>query len=161
MTDTPTPPQQPRAVRSRWGRVRAGDRRVPALLVALPVAIVLAAALGALVMATGAAGEPRLAGGVAVAVITLWPLAGLVWALVVDRTTLAGATARPEQSIESAWYERAASGAFSDTVVVVGLAAAAIAFTGLDVPVLLALSGVIVVAAGSVTVRYLAQHRRA
>jgi hypothetical protein len=146
--------------RTRWGRVKLGDGRLPALWTALPFGIVLAVALAGVVVMTGEAGPRPAVGAIAVAAVTIWQCTGLVWAMIVDRNTLQGATANPEQSIESAWYERAAAGAFSDILLITGLGTAAIAFTGIEVPTLVALPGVIIVAAGSLAIRYFAQQRR-
>ena len=94
------------------------------------------------------------------AFVTVWPCFGLVWALVVDRDSLHGAVDRPEESVESRWYDAAASKAFTDVILVVGLATAVIAFAGLEPPVLVVLPAVIVVAAGAFGIRYLLARTR-
>ena len=144
--------------RSRWGRVRFGGRRLSALWAAVPLGLTLAAVIAAI--ATGGAGPRPVVGGVAVAFVCVWPFIGLTWALIVDRDTLRGATENPEQSVESAWYERAAGGAFSDTLLITGLGTAAIAFASIELSTVLALAAVILVAMGSFGVRYVAQRRR-
>lgn len=127
---------------------------------ALAAGFIAGTALALVLVATRSIGPHPVAAGIAVAILMLPPCAGLVWALIVDRDTLRGATKNPEQSIESAWYDRAASGALGDTVVVTGLGAAVIVFTGVQVPTELALAAVILVAIGSVAIRYLIQQRR-
>lgn len=147
-------------VRTGWGRVRFGRRRLPALWAAAPIGALIAAAIGGVMALTGGAGPEPMVGALAVSLITVWPCIGGVWLLLVDRETLRGATANPEQSIESRWYERASSGAFSDVLLIVGIGTAVIAVAGIEVPALLALSAVIVVAMASVAVRYLVERRR-
>lgn len=146
--------------RSRWGRVKFGGRRMPALRTATPIGIVLAAGIAALVVALGQAGPRPMIGGVAVAAVSVWPCIAFVWVLLVDRDTLRGAIPNAEQSIESAWLERAGAGAFSDTLLITGLGTATIAFTGTEVPTLLALSAVIVVSMVAFGIRYVVQRRR-
>ncbi|MFT4279793.1 hypothetical protein [Microbacterium sp.] len=162
MTDSRSPEAAPSAAqeRSRWGRVKFGSRRLSALVVAAPIGLVLAVGIGAVAALTGAAGPRPLLGGIAMAAVTVWPCLGLVWALIVDRQTLRGATPNPEQSVESAWYDRAASGAFSDTLLITGLGTAGLAITGLDVPVLIPLIAVLLISMGSFGIRYLVLQRR-
>lgn len=45
------------------------------------------------------------------------------WALLVDRKTLKGATARPEESVEKSWYNKAAQGCYADMMIAIGLGA--------------------------------------
>ena len=139
--------------RSRWGRLRGSDTST--LWVAIPVAILLAVGIGVLVTLTGVAGPRPVVGGIAFAFVTVWPCFGLVWALVVDRETLHGAVDRPEESVESQWYDAAAGKAFTDVLLVVGLGTAVIAFGGLEPPAIVVLPGVIVVAMVAFGVRYL------
>lgn len=147
-------------LRSRWGRATFGGGKVPALWVAAPVGVILAVALAALFVATHSSEPQPLVGGVALALTMVWTCTGLVWVLIVDRDTVRGATKKPEQSIESVWFTRAASGAFTDTLLTTGLGTAAIAFAGIDISATLALSAVIVVAMASFAVRYFTEQRR-
>lgn len=144
--------------RTRWGRVR-GTARTPAMAIAIPAGLLLAAAAGAVSAAMIAAPSPLLV-GLAIGGSTVAPFVALVWALLVDRDSLRGAVDRPEDSVEGAWYDRAAQGAFSDTILVVGLASAALAITGLRIDVVVALVGVLFVAMGSCGIRYLVARRR-
>lgn len=153
----PAPTTDPR---SRWGRVRFGARRLPALMVAAPIGVLLALGIAGIAVATGGAGPHPLVGAAAITLITVWACTGLVWALIVDRNTLRGATANPEQSVESVWYDRAASGAFTDVLLIVGLGTAVLSFASLEIPTLLALAGVLVIAMGSFGIRYLMLQRR-
>ncbi|WAC66000.1 hypothetical protein OVA14_12005 [Agrococcus sp. SL85] len=144
--------------RTRWGRVR-GTAGMPALAIAIPVGLLLGAAGGAVAAAMIDAPSPMLV-GLAVGASMGVPFVALVWALLVDRESLRGVVDRPEESVEGAWYDRAAQGAFSDTILVVGLATAALAVTGLRIDVVVALVGVLLVAMASCGIRYLVARRR-
>lgn len=117
-------------------------------------------AVATLAVTTNSAGPRPILGGIAIAFVSLGPCLGLAWAIIVDRDTLRGATADPEQSVESTWYDRAASGAFSDVLLITGLATTVIACTSIEISTVLALATVILIAMGSFTVRYLIQKRR-
>jgi hypothetical protein len=146
--------------RTRWGRVRFGAHRLPALWTAAPAGVLLAVALAAVAIATGGAGPHPAVGAIAIAALTVTPCTALVWAVIVDRETLRGATPNPEQSVESVWYDRAAGGAFTDILLITGLGTTAIAITGLDVPAVLVSTAVLAIAMGSFGIRYLVQQRR-
>ncbi len=79
------------------------------------------------------------------------------WALVVDRSTVRGATARPDESVEHAWLDRAAVGAFFDTIAVAGLATAALSLApgAASIPAAWPLGALTLVAMGDFGVRYL------
>ena len=144
--------------RSKWGRTRFGARR-PALLVAVPIGIVLAAAVGALAAWTGVAGDDPLPGGAAFALVTVWPLTAAAWIAVVDRSTLRGALARPEDSVESSWIDTASQHAFTDTLTMVGLGTAALAVSGAQLPGSVVGVAVIVVMMATFGIRYLLARR--
>lgn len=148
--------------RSRWGRSRLGGGRWSALAVALVIGVVLAAGFGALAAATGVVADHPLLGGVVFAVCTVGPCAALGYLLAVDRDTIAGATRRPEESVESGWYERAAAGALGDVVVLAGLTLVVATFVPAiaDLPLRLVLVVLIGVAAASCAVRYLVARRK-
>ncbi|MET7640837.1 hypothetical protein [Streptomyces sp. NPDC005438] len=149
-----------RTGRTRWGRVNFGGGGLPALWVAAPCGALLATGFAALAVATGVVGERPLVGGVVFALVSVWALIGLVWVLVVDRSTLRGATERPEESVESAWFDTAARGSFTDSVTFVGLALAALAVTGVELSAVVALAGVLVFAALTFAVRFLLVRRQ-
>ncbi|MDO4897950.1 MAG: hypothetical protein Q3965_01460 [Rothia sp. (in: high G+C Gram-positive bacteria)] len=46
-----------------------------------------------------------------------------IWALLVDRNTLAGAVEKPENSVESLWYSKATENTFHIMLAVLGLSA--------------------------------------
>lgn len=139
---------------TRWGRVRFGRRRAPAAAVAVLAVAVLAACLGLLGVAVRPTEDAAVAFGVVLFASLSVPCAALVWAVVVDRATLAGAPRDPEHSVENDWFSRAASGAFTDTLTAVGVALAVLAIGRLSVDAVFALAGVVVLAAVSFVVRY-------
>ena len=80
--------------KSTWGRTRPGG--MPALAVAIPAGLLLALGVALIAHFSGALPDEPL---VTIPVFTLagaGPLVGLVYALVVDRSTIKGAVARPE-----------------------------------------------------------------
>ncbi|MFV0285615.1 MAG: hypothetical protein ACK5IM_04395 [Demequina sp.] len=143
---------------TRWGKVR-GARRIPALAVAIPGGLLLAVVAGAVAATLIEAPSPALV-GFAVGGSASFPSIALIWAVIVDRGSLRGALERPELSVEGAWYDRAAAGALSDVLLVIGLATAALAITGAPTDVVIALVGVLLLAMGSCAIRYLLLSRR-
>lgn len=140
--------------RTAWGRTRFGAGRLPALAVATPIGLVMAVA-EALLFARFVGGPlpaPLLATIFSACVLV--PNVLLVWALIIDRTTLSGALERPEESVESQWYDEAARGAFHDTIAITGLALTFLAITGTHIDGVLALTGVLILAFLSTSIRY-------
>lgn len=80
-----------------------------------------------------------------------------------DRSSIAGAASRPEESVESAWYDRAASGAFHDLIVMLGVGAAVFSIVPAlqGVPAYWALLGLGLAAGTDMAVRYITLSRRA
>ncbi|MFD2840049.1 hypothetical protein ACFSYH_05630 [Populibacterium corticicola] len=146
--------------RSRWGRVRFGRHRPHALWIAAPIGALGAAVLATIAVATGSAGARPALGGVAIALVALWPFTGIVWALIVDRSTLVGAVKNPEQSVESFWHDRAASGAFADTLLIGGLGTVAITLSGVEPSAVFAVAAVVLLSMVSFGVRYFALSRQ-
>lgn len=142
--------------RSKWGKVRVGSRWIGAVPPAIALGILATAVLAAMVAALGLVPDYPVAAGVA----TAPSLSALSWVLLVDRSTLEGATDRPEDSVEASWYEKAASGAFTDILLVTGLGCTALAFAPIEVEGLHALMAVILVAFASFGVRYAVQRRK-
>lgn len=147
--------------RARWGRINFAGGRAPAMAVAIPAGLILAAGVGALTLLTGVAQGDRalLIAGV-FALLMSGGFVGLIWALVVDRSSLRGALDKPEESIESKWLEAAMSGALGDTIMLTGFALATLTITGLELDVIWALVGVLWVAFSSTVVRYLMAKKR-
>lgn len=86
----------------------------------------------------------------------------LGWALVVDRGALTGAVARPEEFVESSWYDKAALGAFHDLLIMIGLLVMALSIVPMwrDVPVLIVLLALWIGVAVDVFIRYRLSARR-
>ena len=88
----------------------------------------------------------------------------LGWSLLVDRNSLKGSIANPDESIESTWYDAATRGCFHDILIVAGLTLTAVsivpALHGLSAQA--ALSALSLFIAADVVVRYvIAKHRDA
>lgn len=150
------------SVRTTWGRATFGGGRFPAMAIALPCGTVIAALLG-LLAATLRIGEPNpFIIGVVFVVCFIPPATMLVYILIVDRSTMKGAAERPEESVESGWYDKAAAGALTDIVIVAGITATVLSFIPdkLALEPGLLLAGVICLAFVSVGVRYLIQQHR-
>lgn len=147
--------------RTRWGRIKFGGGRIPAMAVAIPAGLILAAGVGALTLVTEVAhGEESLVIAGVFALVMSWGLIGLIWALIVDRSSLRGAIDNPDESIESQWLETAMAGALRDTVMLTGFTLATLAITGFELDVIWALVGVVCVAFFSTIVRYLMAKKR-
>lgn len=140
--------------RSKWGRAKFGGSSAQLVAASLAAGVLLSAALGWLFMLLRNGDHPLLAFAI-MAVFTLPIAAVLAWAVLVDRSTLAGAIEKPEDSVESAWYEKAASGAFTDILLVGGLGCAALSFLGTEGTVGLVLGSVIAFAMLDFGARYL------
>ncbi len=148
--------------RTAWGRMKFGSGRVSAMAIAIPSGVTLGAVVGLLSVLIGLTGPHPVLGGVVFALCLTVPATLLVYILVVDRNTLDGAAERPDDSIESRWYERAAAGAFTDIILVIGVGATVLAFISTDffVDLKLVLPAVIGVCFASFGIRYLLLRRR-
>ncbi len=147
--------------RSRWGRIRFAGGRIPAMSVAIPAGLMLATGVGALTLWTGIArGEQAFLIAGVFALVTSGAFTGLVWALIVDRSSLRGALDQPDDSVESTWLDTAVAGAFRDTILLTGLGLATLAITGIDIDAVWALTGVLVIAFSSTFARYLVAKNR-
>ncbi|WP_159828746.1 hypothetical protein [Arthrobacter sp. 9AX] len=149
-----------KTARSTWGRTRFGSRSVPALALAIPVGVILAVLASGAALLAGFSQQQPLLGAAVAAGATVAPLTGLAWAVLVDRNTLRGAAARPEESVESRWYGASAAGAFHDLLIVVGLATAVLFLTPLEMDGSTALVCMLIAGALSVGVRYAVNKRR-
>lgn len=140
--------------RSRWGSARFGGGSATLLSTSLVIGALISAGFGGLFVWLGDVQRPTLAFAI-MAIVTLPVTVTLGWAVLIKRSTLAGAIDKPDDSIESAWYEKAASGAFGDILIVGGLGLAGFAFTRLEVPVSLILLAVVLLAMLDFAARYL------
>lgn len=148
------------ANRTKWGRVQFGGGRFPAMVVAIPGGVALAALTGVIAATLGFGGDRPWLGGTVLACCLIMPFVALIWVLVVDRMTLQGATDRPEESIENTWFTEASSGSYFDIIAVVGIAAAITTFADVDVQINLVLAAVIGFGMMSFCARYLLISRR-
>ncbi|MBF4995298.1 hypothetical protein ITX31_14415 [Arthrobacter gandavensis] len=146
--------------RSKWGRGRFGGSTSHLMAASLTVGVLVSAALGWLFMVLRNGDRPLLAFGI-MAVFTLPIAAVLAWVVLVDRSTVAGALDKPEDSVESVWYDKAASGAFTDILLVGGLGCAALTFLGTEATAGLVLGGVVAFAMLDFGARYLWQKKTA
>ncbi len=140
--------------KARWGRSRFGGSQATLISVSLLAGAVLSIAAGLLFATLNFPGNFVLA--------TLIMAAGLLpvlsvgcWALLLDRSTLRGATKNPEISVESQWYDKAAVGVFQDILLVCGLGAAVLSFIEVQASIGLVLAGVVALSMADFGVRYL------
>lgn len=143
-----------------WGRTKLGRHHAPALSVAIPLGIAIAALSAVVAVALDAAGPRPVLGGVIFTLCLSGPAIGLAYVTIVDRSTIRGAAERPEESIESRWYSKAASGTLADVVVIAGLGSAVVTFLETNINDGLLLGGVVAVAFVSFTLRYLITRSR-
>ncbi len=159
MQDSTTPTMTTTAA-SRWGRARFGGSFAGLALASLAVGVLLAGGVGWLFASFALTDRPGI--GFAFVAAGVLPVATMLgWAIFVDRSTLAGAVERPEESIESVWYEKAASGAFGDILLVGGISAVGFSIMQIDAPVMLVVAIVIGFAMLDFGVRYLWQRSAA
>ncbi|MDX2341397.1 hypothetical protein NJC10_06915 [Micrococcus sp. M4NT] len=159
-------PDAAAAPRSRWGRsAKLGGGTGRLIGMSLAGGIVLAALIGAAAWWLGPlAGDPDPGRPWLVAALitaSCLPVGFvLVWALLVDRDTLEGAVRHPEQSIESQWYDKAATGAFHDLLVVLGLGTFVVTMTRWEAELGLVGACLVAFMMLDVAARYLVQKRR-
>ena len=154
-----------RDTRSRWGcssRLGGGTGRL--MGVSLAVGVVGALGLGSAAWATTvAAGHADSLAWIAAGAMALNGLLFgllLTWLALVDRHSIRGADTNPEESIEGRWYEKATSGAFHDTLVVVGLGAAILSFGGYVISPAAVGAALFVLMGCAAAIRYQIQKRR-
>lgn len=135
------------APKTNIGRARFGGGAAALVIVSLLIGLAISSGLGALFAWLGDTGEAWLRFAI-VAFVTLPVSVMLPWALLVDRSSLKGAIERPEDSVESRWYARAAEGTMHDVLITVGIGAALFSITQLQVNtgMLLLVFGVLVMA---------------
>ena len=124
--------------------------------------VVLGAAGGMLAVLNGVTGPHAVVGFLAFALCLTPPGVALVFAVVVDRDTLEGATEHPDESIESGWYDRATSRSFTDVILLLGVASIILSFvpTEVSVDLKLVLPAGVLICSASFGIRYLLLRRR-
>lgn len=153
-------PSTPR--RSRWGRSRFGGSSRSLIAVSLLVGAALSLGVGWLISLAQTPGDQRTPWWLVylIAVFVMLPVATMgTWALLVDRSTLAGAPEDPDASVESRWYDKAATGSFHTLIATLGLGAAVFAFLDVEVSPSLLLAVYFLIAAGSFGICYLIAKR--
>ncbi|OKL47835.1 hypothetical protein BSR29_04905 [Boudabousia liubingyangii] len=105
-----------------WGYVR--KTKIPAIFPAVPVGALLAIGAAVFRVAVNPTGPYRWAAVAIHAACLAGPLIALVWVLIVDRSSLPGATAHPEQAVEYHWHSLAATNTFLITIAAAGIGAA-------------------------------------
>lgn len=149
-----TSPTTSGPIRSRWGRSRFGGGSGALIAASLGGGAVLSLAIGWVATLTQPDATRVWLLFLVTAVVTLPVSSMLAWVLLVDRSTLAGAVASPEHSIEGQWYDRAAAGAFGDILVTVGIGAAVFSWVDIPVPTNLVFVALFTIAAVSFGLRY-------
>lgn len=145
---------------SKWGRSRFGGGSTALILISLGLGLVLAAGAGALFAKFGDTEKPWLAFTVMTGA-ALAPLSAMVWAILVDRLTITGVTKRPEESVENSWYDQAASGTFTDMLLILGVSATFFSIFRFNLNTGLVLAALIVIMMADFGIRYLIKSRRA
>ena len=90
----------------------------------MPVGALLAIGAAVFKVAANPTGPHRWAAVAILAACLAGPLIALVWMLIVDRSSLPGATAHPEQAVEHHWHSLAATNTFLITIAAAGIGAA-------------------------------------
>ena len=146
--------------RTKWGRVKFGAQKTPAMAVAIPVGLVIAFGFALLAVWADVAGPHLIVGLAAFTFALSAPCIATIYALVVDRSTMLGAPDDPDESIESRWYERAAAGSFMDVLVGAGLAAGLASVLDWHMDGVLVLMGIWALGLSSLGLRYFLIRRR-
>lgn len=99
--------------KTRLGRMRSGGSQSKLMLTSAAAGAMTAVIVGAVL--TTLTDHTGVSAGLAVVIYAacLFPVGFVAWwAVLVDRSTIAGAPAQPEESIESRWYDQAAQSTF-------------------------------------------------
>ncbi|RRD45616.1 hypothetical protein [Tessaracoccus sp. OH4464_COT-324] len=137
----------------RWGRSRV--KGIPTMWIAVPAGVLIALVVGVLQVVLGNPDGPlKWLGGIILGCFLAPTAAAGVGALIVDRSTLPGAVAKPEESVENTWYNKAAVVSFHATMVVCGVGAFVTTWLGLQT-ISLTLAGVLLMLGVSFGFSYL------
>ena len=105
---------------TRFGRPKFGGTQTKLIVLSVAAGLLLATIAGAAVAAFVHQDAPWLA--FAVYALCLLPVATIAsWALMVDRSTIDGATPDPENSIESHWYSQASENTLHAMLFAIGV----------------------------------------
>lgn len=147
-------------IRTRWGRSRFGGGSLLLVLVSIGLGIVVSSGIGWLAKASQPAQERPWLLFLAVAVVTLPVTTVGAWALLVDRSTLAGAIDEPEETVENRWYEKAATTTFHFLLATLGIGLAVFSFLRVDIAPPVVVGGYLVVGIAVFAASYLIAKRR-
>ena len=119
---SPSPDDEGAPARSKWGRSRFGGSPTTLIVTSLAIGTVLALITAWLISLT----KPNYQGPgwliYVICMVVLLPVAAAAaWALLVNRSTLAGAPDDPDSSVEAGWYNKAATGAFHTLISSLGI----------------------------------------
>lgn len=159
--DHATAPVSQNQSTSRWGRSKFGGGTGRLALISIAGGAVFATLIAILYFLFQGDGPNGLLRTLLVGVIMTPPAAVAVYALCVDPLSLEGATRRPEESIETLWYQQAAADAFAAVIGVGGLAAGGFALSGRDMDAATVLTVVVFGATLVFAVSYLVRKQRA
>ncbi|WP_286930747.1 MULTISPECIES: hypothetical protein [Aeromicrobium] len=143
---------------SYWGRARLGGGTGALLASCVGIALAVSGATAALAL-TGLEGSRRDV-ALVFAFLALPSVFALAWVALVDPASLRDAVDRPEETIELQWMRRAQSGAFTDLLLLLGIALVVGVFVDLDVSVRGALTVVLAFAMADAALRLLWLKRR-
>lgn len=138
---------------SNLGRSRFGGGTKTLIGISLLIGAVISTGAGA-IFATLQAPDDFAVATLVFAAVTLPCFSVAVWALLVDRQSITGATKNPEISVESQWYDRAALGVFQDILIVCGLGATVMAFFDFSANIALVLAMLLALIMLDFAVRY-------
>lgn len=144
--------------RTAWGATKKGRRGVGLWGPAVGIGVVVSAVMAGLALMVSSSPEPGLLAVVTAAVVLPVGVA-LGWGIMVDRSSISGAVDRPEESVESRWWDQAASGALMDGFAMIGLGAGTIALTGVEVAADTVLMALWVLLSVDMGIRYLVARR--
>lgn len=155
--DTPNR-QRSNRQRSKWGRSKWGGGTGALVAASMAIAIPLSLLFGSLFTLLQSEWSPL---PFAIATIIVLPSMFVsAWAVLVDRNTLTDAPRDPESSVESRWYEKAASSAFNDLIAIIGLSAGAFALADIPIATSHAFMILAAIAFADVVLRYLIVRRK-
>lgn len=145
---------------SRFGRSKFGGSQTTLLIISAIIGCAIAAACG-IAFAIFNHTELRFVVKFLIAFGCMWPTAAiLAWALLVDRNTIRGAIKNPEKSIESHWFDQAASATLVDTMALTGIALTLISITEWQITGTNTLAGCLIFMMIDLGLRYLISSKR-
>lgn len=143
---------------STLGRPRFGGSSFALGATSLLIGLILSGSVGYL--AATLRDEPFWRSMTVFTLCTLPVMTILAWTLLVDRSSLSGFLRTPEESVETHWYTSAATGAFHDILLTLGITVTVLSITGYEIDGALLGTGVLLLAMLDSLARYLLAQRR-